>query len=110
VLCKLQVQQLETAEIYSNFLCTAAISLNANQFITPVYKMKYLLKWQYSKHQLGKFIDIHGMVKSLYINTSLPAFLVPSQLRNFEWTSPKWKIWNLYHHSIVFNLCYTSFF
>jgi len=36
------------------------------------------LKWQYLNHQFSKFIDAHGMLRSLDINTSLPTFLVRS--------------------------------
>jgi len=86
VLSSLEVQQLETAELQSNFLCAPAIALNVNKFIKPVpaHKMKYLLKWHYSKHQLSKFLNTHGMLKRLYVNTNLPALLVPIQLKIFE--------------------------
>ena len=45
-----------------------------------VYKPEYLLKWQYSNHHFRKFNDTHGMLRSLYIITSLPTFLVRSVL------------------------------
>ena len=42
--------------------------------------MKYLLEWQYSNHQFINFINTYGMLRTLYKNTSLPAFLVQSLL------------------------------
>jgi len=56
--------------------------LKTNQFTTsvPVCKMKYLLEWQYSNHQFINFINTYGMLRTLYKNTCLPAFLVQSLL------------------------------
>ena len=42
--------------------------------------MKYVLEWQYSKHQFIKFINTYGMLRSLYKNTSLLICFVPSLL------------------------------
>jgi len=46
----------------------------ANQFITPVYKTKYLLKWQYSNHQFIKSMDSLWHVTKLLHKYKLASF------------------------------------
>jgi len=78
----LLVHQLDSAEPLFKLSLHLCITLEANQFTTPVlvYKTKYLLERQYSNHQFINFIHIYDMLRSLYKNTSLQAFLVQSVL------------------------------
>jgi len=80
----LLVQQLEFGELHSNLFCTYASRLNQISSYcntsTGVQKPIFI-GMTTVKHQLIKFINTYGMLRSLYENTSLlPAFLVRSLL------------------------------
>jgi len=57
------------------------ITLKADQFITPVPVYKPIhFEMTILNRQFINFINTYGMLRSLYKNTSLPAFLVRSLL------------------------------
>jgi len=66
---------------HSNLLCTYASRLKQISSSHQYQYTKHLLEWQYSNHQLINFFNTYiRLLRSLYKNTSLPAYLKRSLL------------------------------
>ena len=105
----LQEQQLETAELPFKLSWLLRNIPYCKSVHNTSMQNEYLSKWQYLNHQFNEFIDTHGMLKSLYVNTCSTAFSVQSRSSILEWMLIKC-VWEIKQNFITAFFSYFLYF